>query len=326
MPASIHLSDFGIIAVFAAAFLLIRRYRAQRRSAPIPRRTWVGAGIVFGGQLLALLGVAPVMLFFTPIVWTGYILWVDGAVDSLRGSSLLRSHPAEFAWLAAASIPLWLLFEAYNLRLDNWLYLGLPGNWWLRQLGYVWAFATIWPGIFETAMLLRALDWNAPKPDGAKKPPPPVSAKAATAVSFLGLLMVTTPVLLPPRIGTYLFGSVWLGFIFLLEPINLRTGRASLWRDWRNGDSSRLRALLWAGLLCGLWWEFWNWFAAARWFYIVPILPEWKVFAMPLPGYLGFPAFAVECYALFALIAPWLNGLSRRLGRKSDLEWRLFDL
>jgi len=47
---------------------------------------------------------------------------------------------------------------------------------------------------------------------------------------------------------------------------------------------------------------------------------------MPLPGYLGFPAFAVECFAMFALIAPWLDWLSRKLGRTRKMEWQVFKL
>jgi hypothetical protein len=35
-----------------------------------------------------------------------------------------------------------------------------------------------------------------------------------------------------------------------------------------------------------------------------------KLFEMPLPGYLGFPPFALECYAMYH----WLRG---RLGRES---------
>ncbi|HWP83690.1 MAG TPA: hypothetical protein VNN17_00740 [Terriglobia bacterium] len=326
MPDFLSLNQLGMAVVFAAAFLLTHRYRAQPRAAPLPKQAYCGAGIVFAGQVLCYAGVVPVAVYFTPIAWTGYLLWVDGAIYSLRGRSLLRNRPWEFAWLAGCSIPLWLLFEAYNLRLANWIYVGLPDNVWLRILGYGWAFATIWPGIFETAMLLRALGWNAPPPAAADRAAHPPPATIGWIVSAAGLAMLMVPLLVGKEVGRYLFGLVWLGFIFLLEPLNRRTGRPSLWADLSRGDSSRLRALLWAGMLCGLWWEFWNWFAAARWFYTVPILPEWKVFAMPLPGYLGFPAFAVECFVLFALLAPWLGWLSQKLGYRSRPQWELFEL
>ena len=321
MPGFSILNSIGIVATFATAFLLVHRYRSIRRVARVPKQAWIGAGIVFAGQFLSGLGIPAVALYFTPIQWTGYILWIDGAIYSLRGRSLLRNHPAEFAWLAAASVPLWLVFEVYNLRLENWIYVGLPENWWLRQIGYVWAFATIWPGIFETAALLRAMGWNAAETAGQRSSAITISRPALMTALLLGVLFLTIPVLAPQRISRYLFGMVWLGFILFLEPINYWTGRASPWRDLAGGDSSRLRALLWAGMICGLWWEFWNWFAAAKWFYTVPILPDWKMFAMPLPGYLGFPPFAVECFAMFALIAPWLDWVSRKLGSHSKLEW-----
>jgi len=319
-------NNLGFIAALAVAFLLLYRYRSIRRVEPIPKQAYIGAGIVFAGQYLLLQGVAPVVLYFTPIEWTGYILWIDGAIYSVRGRSLLRNRPVEFAALALCSIPLWLIFEAYNLRLSNWIYIGLPQDWFLRQTGYAWSFATIWPAIFETAALLRALDWNRAVESEKPQPTQPISPVAARISFAGGLLLVTVPVVLPPAIGAYLFGAVWLGFIFLLEPVNYWTGRPSLLRDLERRDSSRLRALLWAGMICGIWWEFWNWQAAARWFYTVPILPGWKIFAMPFPGYLGFPAFAVECFVMFALLAPWLEWVFRKLGRKESIAWHLFQL
>ena len=41
--------------------------------------------------------------------------------------------------MAALSIPLWLIFEAYNLRLKNWEYVGVPLPWPLAYLGYGWS-------------------------------------------------------------------------------------------------------------------------------------------------------------------------------------------
>jgi len=37
---------------------------------------------------------------------------------------------------------------------------------------------------------------------------------------------------------------------------------------------------------------------------------SWKIFEMPMPGYFGFPAFAVECWVMFE----FLRTLKRRLG------------
>src|SRR3990167_9033777 len=125
------------IALFALTVLLILiRYFRAVRPYPFPRHGSVGAAILVAGEVLLFAGVEPVGTYFTAIAWTGYILWADAAVFSLRGQSLLQSHPAEFAWIAFCSIPLWLIFEAYNLRLRNWIYAGLPENWLALYVGY----------------------------------------------------------------------------------------------------------------------------------------------------------------------------------------------
>jgi hypothetical protein len=62
------------------------------------------------------------------------------------------------------------------------------------------------------------------------------------------------------------------------------------------------------GLVCGILWEFWNFWARTKWIYAVPILSEIKIFEMPVLGFLGFPPFAVECYVLYHLARKALRG------------------
>ena len=52
--------------------------------------------------------------------------------------------------------------------------------------------------------------------------------------------MLASPFLVSPAVARYLAAPVWLGFIFLLDPINARLGAESLWRDWRAGRRDRL--------------------------------------------------------------------------------------
>jgi hypothetical protein len=313
------MTTLGILLFSSTVFLILYRYQAARHAFSFPCYGYAGAGILLAGEILMLARVEPVATYFTAIAWTGYILWADAAVFSLRGKSLLGTYPAEFAWIASCSIPLWLIFEAYNLRLENWTYVGVPQNWFAQSFGYGWAFATIWPGIFETAALLRGL--GLPQSRDRKGLSPELGAGRGLAMAgplsiLAGVLLLIVPLLLPRGIRPYLFGAVWLGFIFLLEPINYQMGLESLWRDWEQGRPSRLISLLGGGLVCGIFWEFWNFWAQARWVYTFPILRAWKVFAMPLPGYLGFPPFAVECFALFAFLVPMINSVLAKLGAK----------
>jgi len=34
----------------------------------------------------------------------------------------------------------------------------------------------------------------------------------------------------------------------------------------------------------------------------VPIMERWKIFEMPVPGYFGFPAFALECFTTYVFV------------------------
>lgn len=335
------MTALGILALSLTVGWILSRFYSTERGFPFPAVGYAGAAVLVGAELLLFARVEFVSVYFTPMAWTAYIAWVDSAVFSLRGKSLWQTARVEFICLALCSIPLWLIFEAYNLRLVNWVYVGLPENPLARGIGYAWSFATIWPAILETATLLRALDRRndpemKPNDSSGRKgcsvprdiPPmnaPPRSGLAPFAV-LVGAILLTVPLLVAPRIGAYLFGAVWLGFILLLEPINDQAGSESLGRDIRSGDLSRLMALLAAGWVCGILWEFWNYWAPARWVYTFPIWAEWKLFAMPLPGYLGFPPFAVECFVLFSFFAPLLSALAGKIGRKSKPQWQALQL
>jgi hypothetical protein len=240
-----------------------------------------------------------VKLYFTPTAWTGYILLCDAAVVRLTGRSRIRASVPQFCWLALWSFPLWLIFEAYNLHLRNWVYLNLPENIFLRSFGYVWAFATIWPALFETTDLVIALNiFRASSRPTLEEPRRPL-----LLTSFLvGLLMLLVPLFIPQPQAGYLFGFVWLGMIFAVDPINLWLGNRSLWREWLSGHRDEIFAMLVAGLFCGFLWEFWNYWAFAKWIYVFPLMQRFKIFEMPPAGYLGFPPFCVECFVMFELV------------------------
>ncbi len=264
----------------------------------------LGLAIVLCAEVLLFLRIKPVTVWFTPIVWTGYILLADSLVLRLKGESLLHNHLKEFLMMLWLSIFFWLMFEVYNLFLKNWHYINLPSQAWQRNLGYGWAFATIFPGIFETTELLEALF-----PFHRLRSTPFRLSDFWSSLSVVaGVLCLVVPPLLPYPIARYLFGLVWLGFFFLVDPINMQLGAPSILRDWEEGRPGRTCALLSGGFVCGILWEFWNYWAHTKWIYAVPIFPQFKVFEMPILGFLGFPPFAVECFVLYHLARKVLRG------------------
>jgi len=232
--------------------------------------------------------------------WWPYIFLGDGLLFLLKGESWLLSRPREFLRMLPWSVTLWLVFEAFNLALKNWGYVGLVPQWWVRWPGYALSFATVLPGILITAQVLAALGaWSEargrPRHLGLWQP------------AFL--LLGTAFLILPLTFPHYAFPLIWLAFIFFLDPWCEWLGAASLTARWAGGERTEPLCLLTAGLICGVWWELWNYPASAKWVYTLPVLNFWKIFEMPLLGYLGFLPFALEC----AVIYTFLEALDSRV-------------
>jgi hypothetical protein len=290
----------GIILTAATVTILVVEYfRARRR--PFPAHGWLGIFALAACEYLMFHGVEPVATYFSPLAWTSYILIADAAVYAISGHSRLREEPRGLLKMAALSIPLWLIFEAYNLRLANWAYVGLPQGRIERWFGYGWSFATITPGIFMTAALIESFGWFKDESPRLR-----FGRAAETASVVVGTAFLVVPLLIPKSAAAYLFGLVWLGFLFLLEPINYRLSLPSLEGDLARGRRGRLYSFLIAGWVCGWLWEFWNYWAHAGWIYTFPIGQQWKIFQMPAPGYLAFPVFALECFAMY-VTAGWVS-------------------
>jgi hypothetical protein len=293
----------GLTITFLTATVLFIEF-FRRRKDRLAAYGWAGLIGLIIAEWLLFWGFQPIAVYFTPIAWTCYILLADAALLAIRGHSRLHDQPGKFASVAVLSIPLWLIFEAYNLRLQNWSYFGVPVAWPLALLGYGWSFATIFPGIFETADLIESFGWFSPRA--------PIRFPPATrhAMVFLGAVCLLAPLIAPQPVASRLFALVWIGFIFLLDPINYRLGLLSLIGDFAAGRRSRFYSLLASGFACGWFWEFWNYWAAAKWHYIFPMFQSWKIFEMPAPGYLGFLPFALECFVLY-VTASYLLGVQR---------------
>jgi hypothetical protein len=263
------------------------------------RGALIGLVTMLVSEVATLARIEPFWSWNTPICWTGFILFADAIIYRARGNSWIRSAPREFALLAIASIPLWLVFEFYNLYIENWYYDGLPENFWLRMFGYAWSFATISPAIFEAADLVSVVRESGGSRGSSKSASSPHDLPALRGPRALsiaaGALMLAVPFVVSPTVARYLAAPVWLGFIFLLEPINARLGAETLTRE-------RLINLGLSGLLCGVLWEFWNFWSRSKWHYTVPIMEHLKIFEMPVPGYLGFPAFAFECFTMYVFV------------------------
>ncbi len=246
-------------------------------------------------EILLFKKVEPFYSWFYCFAWWPYILVVDALVFRLKGNSLIVSRTKEFLLMIPWSIFMWLIFESANLSLKNWCYINLPHSPIERWLGYASAYGTVLPGLFETTELLGAIGlfkkWTVRKVM--------LSSREQMGLIALGVSCLASSILVPE----YFFCLLWVGFIFLLDPFNYKFGGRSLLRDLEEGNPRQIFLLLTAGLICGLLWEFWNYWALSKWIYTVPFFEKTKGFEMPFLGFLGFPPFAVEAYVMYNFIS-----------------------
>ena len=57
-----------------------------------------------------------------------------------------------------------------------------------------------------------------------------------------------------------------------------------------------------AALVCGFFWELWNYRSLVHWEYSVPFVQRFQLFHMPVLGYAGYLPFGLECLALAGLL------------------------
>src|SRR5271157_1094687 len=113
---------------------------------------YLGLVLIALAQINFFAKIEPFATWYIPIVWYGYILFVDSLVYNVKKRSLISSYPKEFLFLVVLSVPFWLIFEFYNIFTLSWHY-----------LNYVWYvhfvdFTTIMPAILETFSLYTALN------------------------------------------------------------------------------------------------------------------------------------------------------------------------
>ena len=256
---------------------------------------WIGLLLLLVSGYCLVRKIEPFVTWFYCFAWWSYILLADNLLLKLRGQSLLVHRRKELWGMLPLSIFIWLLFEAYNLVIQNWAY-ETPASLWQRWSGYAVSFATVLPGIFITADLVERLFGRSTKPPASGSENLQAGARTRIRLASLvpGLILTIAPLVWP----RYLFPAVWLGPIFLLNPFLGKMGVAGLF----SGSRRRLWSLMLGGLLCGVLWEFWNYWAGSKWIYTIPYFGQWKVFEMPVLGFLGFPPFALECWILYHLL------------------------
>lgn len=237
------------------------------------------------GYYIVLQRIEPFQYFFYLISWWSYIIFIE-TVLVIRTTKFLTLNK-NLPFLVIISSAFWCIFELINLRIENWFYINLPANLYQRWAGYLLAYGSVIPAICGTKELIyNLLGEIRVRPRSCPRYP-----RYTIPAGFASLLAT----LVFPR---YCFPLVWIFLFLMLDGYNYRKGYFSFVKDWEGGSAKHLVATVFSGLVCGILWEMWNFWTISKWIYTVPFFENLKIFEMPVPGYLGFPVFAIETVAL----------------------------
>lgn len=262
-----------------------RRYTDERVTPSAPTVGIMTASLA--GILLTGIGVAALAGFLPPlgsyayaIVWWGVLLLADSFNAVSRGLSLWHGNLRHFLTITAPlSVLLWLLFEALNFPAPQWRYRGdIPGMWRKVLFGFA-AFSTVIPIMVESWWLIAG-----------RQCAPAGLLRWCRDHRWLCFAAAAVFAMMPFVNDIFWFNQgIWIAPALLLLP-SVRTEACS--------TGTFLRALVGSGLLAGLCWEAFNYPARTHWEYLIlPDVPH--LFYMPVPGYLGFVAFALTTMAVY---------------------------
>ena len=231
---------------------------------------------------------------FVPL-WSGYILSVNGVTFRRSGTCLLLGNPARFFLLFPVSAIFWWYFEWLNRFVQNWYYAGVDD---FSALAYVLhatlCFSTVLPAVLSTVDLLATFFTPADHyhPDAVPRLSPGVWTSRFLLVGMAVILAAL------PLAPDQLFPFVWVAPLLIIVGMQGIVGRQTIFASFFRGNWRPVLLPALAGLICGFFWEMWNWKSLAHWQYSIPYVDRYHIFAMPILGYLGYLPFGLECQVI----------------------------
>ena len=240
--------------------------------------------------------------------WISYISVVNAINVKRTGRCLMTSYPGPYALLFPVSAAFWWFFEYLNRYVWNWYYVGIAD---MGAAEYTFfatcSFATVLPAVTATAELLGTFRPFADrrlcnfKEFDIHRPSSVAGLTITSAVGLIGIVFyphLTYPLL-------------WISPMAVFLAVEVIMKEKTVLDDLKHGDWRLAVRFALAALICGWFWEMWNWHSLAKWIYSVPYVHRFQVFEMPVIGFTGYLPFGLECAAVAAWILPALAGIDK---------------
>ena len=289
-------------------------------SRPYPWWGWAGLALCVAAWVLSwtrLSWFAGLQRYTFAPLWVSYVLTVNALRYRREGRCMMLDRPRFFLFLFLPSAVFWWFFEYLNGFVHSWYYLGIAH---LSSTQYFilasLPFSTVLPAVIGTYELLDTPRMRARAEAllTSRLPSPRRVAIAMLVLAGAGLALIGV-------LPDYLFPLVWISPALIFAAIYVlrdRTFPSVMPPVLRR----QIVLLPLAALICGCFWEMWNFYSLAKWKYEIPLVGGFHIFEMPLLGYLGYLPFGWEC----GLIAAFVERLTSErqpadaseIGRKVD--------
>ncbi len=235
---------------------------------------------------------------FTP-QWICYIIFINALTVRRTGRSMLTHRTRYFLLLFPLSAAFWWFFEYLNRFVQNWWYTcGADFSPLQYFIAATLPFSTVLPAVLSTE------EWLATNPNNTaglehfipiRIKRPRITAWITLVISAFGLFFIG-------MFPDYLFPLLWVAPLLLLMAFQTIQHGPAFFPEVQSGDWRRIYSLCLAALICGFFWELWNWHSLAKWIYSIPYVDRYHLFEMPILGYAGYLPFGLECAVIAALL------------------------
>jgi hypothetical protein len=305
--------SWSIFSIFAATIILfilpvIRLFKWERKSlkkdpavrAVFPWWGWVGILLGLFSWTLAwnrfawFTAIQPHI--FTPL-WLSYIMVINALSYRRTGKCLLINHLNFFLLLFPVSALFWWFFEYLNRFVQNWYYVGAFFDAW----EYFWfatlPFSTVLPAVWSTKEWIGSKFQIMPLPGKTTRFSRINSRRSHWAILILSAAGLTAIGIFPD----YLFPLLWVSPLLIIVSLQSIMGESHIFSSGSGNYHQVVSAAL-AAVMCGFFWEMWNYFSLAKWEYSIPFVQRFQIFEMPVLGYAGYLPFGLECLAVGQMV------------------------
>ncbi len=235
---------------------------------------------------------------FFPL-WLAYIVAANACCYSQSGNCPLLKRPVFFLLLFPVSSVFWWYFEYLNQFVHNWYYTGVDYGPLAYSIHAGISFSTVLPAVYTTRTWISGLKWFKQR----FYPLPSLPTLNARFFAWAMLCLACaglTGISLRPDL---LFSLIWVAPLIILTSLQYLAGQNNIFSKIAEGDWRPVVSAALAALVCGFFWEMWNYYSLAKWTYSIPYVYRFKIFEMPVLGYMGYLPFGLECIAVIEFMA-----------------------